>query len=340
MSARNLRYVWFNELLEKKKIDFLCTAHHLNDNAETVIYNLTKSTGYRGIRGIKVFRDKIFRPLMNFSKKELKNYAKSNNLLWRQDSSNDSSKYIRNKIRLNVIPHLEEINPSFERSIMNTSSRFFEFEKFIKFSLTEIKKECIEYLEDGLKINFSLWRKKDKNFFLLKEYLIQFGFNYDQSNNIIKLTKGISGKYFESKKYRLFIERDFLFISEKINIKKLNIDVNEKGNYKFFRNIIKFEIINFSDFSFIKDPKIAQIDFEKIKFPLTIRKWKNGDSFRPYGLNGTKKVSDFLIDNKVPSYIKIFQGVVLFKNKIVWLIGHQIDDKFKVKDKTRKVLIE
>ena len=134
------------------------------------------------------------------------------------------------------------------------------------------------------------------------------------------------------------MERDFLFISEKINIKKLNIDVNEKGNYKFFRNIIKFEIINFSDFSFIKDPKIAQIDFEKIKFPLTIRKWKNGDSFRPYGLNGTKKVSDFLIDNKVPSYIKIFQGVVLFKNKIVWLIGHQIDDKFKVKDKTRKVL--
>ena len=134
MSARNLRYVWFNELLEKKKIDFLCTAHHLNDNAETVIYNLTKSTGYRGIRGIKVFRDKIFRPLMHFTKKELKNYAKSNNLLWRQDSSNDSSKYIRNKIRLNVIPHLEEINPSFERSIMNTSSRFFEFEKFIKFS--------------------------------------------------------------------------------------------------------------------------------------------------------------------------------------------------------------
>ena len=116
MSARNLRYVWFNELLEKKKIDFLCTAHHLNDNAETVIYNLTKSTGYRGIRGIKVFRDKIFRPLMNFTKKELKNYAKSNNLLWRQDSSNDSSKYIRNKIRLNVIPHLEEINPSFDFS--------------------------------------------------------------------------------------------------------------------------------------------------------------------------------------------------------------------------------
>jgi len=338
MSARYLRYDWFDKLLKKTKIDFLCTAHHLNDNVETVIYNLSKSTGYRGIRGIKVFRDKIFRPLMNFTRDELENYAIKNNLVWRNDTSNELLKYNRNKIRLNIVPYLKEINPSLEKSINDTSNRFFEFEKFIEFSLIDIIKQCAENLNNGLKVDFLMWEKRDKSFFLLKEYLLQFGFNYDQLSNIIKSIQGIPGKHFESNTHKLILERDSLFILEKKNVEKLNINVTENGKYNFFNNKIKFEIIDDSNFYISKHSNIAHLDFGKINFPFIIRKWQDGDSFRPYGLNGRKKVSDFLIDKKVPNYIKISQGVLLHKNKIIWLIGHQIDDNYKVTDKTKKIL--
>ena len=235
LSARNLRYKWFGELINKKKIDFLCTAHHLNDNLETVLYNITKSTGYKGVRGIRILRDKIFRPLMNFTKNDLEAYATSNNLIWREDTSNSLTKYNRNSIRLNVVPHLKKINPSLENSIHDTSIRFSAFEKFIKFSLSNVVKRCVNSSDDELKIKINLWEKKDKNFFLFKEYIIGFGFNYDQSKNIINSLKGTPGKVFESKDYKLFVDRKSIFLLPKKEEKNFNIKVDKKGFYKFYK---------------------------------------------------------------------------------------------------------
>ena len=338
-AARNQRYKWFNNLLEENHIDLLCTAHHIDDNLETVIYNLSNSTGFRGIRGIQVLRGNVFRPLMNFNKKELIDYALTNNLEWREDSSNKLTKYSRNRIRLKIIPQLKKINNSLEKSVSDTSTNLSELEKFISFQISKLKKEYVDNLENGFKININKWKKKDYNFFLLKEYLNQLGFNYSQSDDIILSYNRISGKYYESEKFKLIIEREFVFLLNKNrNNYKINFSINKVGTYNLYERNIKFEIIDSSSFVLNKNRNVAQLDLNKLKFPLLIRNWENGDSFKPLGMKKNKKVSDFLIDKKAPNYIKIFQCVILSDNKIVWLIDHQIHDEFKVNNKTEKVL--
>ena len=337
-AARKERYKWFDNLLEKNNIDLLCTAHHINDNLETVIYNLVNSTGFRGIRGIKVLRKNIFRPLMNFNKNELMDYALKNNLEWREDSSNKLMKYSRNRIRLKIIPQLKKINNSLERSVGDTSSNLSELENFISFQISKLTKKYVDNSSNGFKININKWEKKDFNFFLLKEYLNQLGFNYSQCDNIILSFNRISGKYYESKKFKLIIERGFIFLLEKQkNNFKINLNINESGTYKLYDRNIKFEVTNFSSFVLNKNKNVAQLDLNKIKFPLKIRNWKKGDSFKPLGMKKNKKISDFLIDKKVPNYIKISQCVILSDNNIVWLIDHQIHDEYKVTNKTKKV---
>ena len=337
-AARKERYKWFDNLLEKNNIDLLCTAHHINDNLETVIYNLVNSTGFRGIRGIKVLRKNIFRPLMNFNKNELMDYALKNNLEWREDYSNKLMKYSRNRIRLKIIPQLKKINNSLERSVGDTSNNLSELEKFISFQISKLTEKYVENSSNGFKININKWEKKDFNFFLLKEYLNQLGFNYSQCDNIILSFNRISGKYYESKKFKLIIERGFIFLLEKQkNNFKINLNINESGTYKLYDRNIKFEVTNSSSFVLNKNKNVAQLDLNKIKFPLKIRNWKKGDSFKPLGMKKNKKVSDFLIDKKVPNYIKIFQCVILSDNNIVWLIDHQIHDEYKVTNKTKKV---
>ena len=337
-AARKERYKWFDNILEKNNIDLLCTAHHINDNLETVIYNLVNSTGFRGIRGIKVLRKNIFRPLMNFNKNELMDYALKNNLKWREDSSNKLMKYSRNRIRLKIIPQLKKINNSLERSVGDTSSNLSELEKFISFQISKLTEKYVDNSSNGFKININKWEKKDFNFFLLKEYLNQLGFNYSQCDNIILSFNRISGKYYESKKFKLIIERGFIFLLEKQkNNFKINLNINESGTYKLYDRNIKFEVTNSSSFVLNENKNVAQLDLNKIKFPLKIRNWKKGDSFKPLGMKKNKKVSDFLIDKKVPNYIKIFQCVILSDNNIVWLIDHQIHDEYKVTNKTKKV---
>jgi len=337
-AARKERYKWFSNILEKNNIDLLCTAHHINDNLETVIYNLVNSTGFRGIRGIKVLRKNIFRPLMNFNKNELMDYALKNNLEWREDSSNKLMKYSRNRIRLKIIPQLKKINNSLERSVGDTSSNLSELEKFISFQISKLTEKYVDNSSNGFKININKWEKKDFNFFLLKEYLNQLGFNYSQCDNIILSFNRISGKYYESKKFKLIIERDFIFLLEKQkNNFKINLNINESGIYKLYDRNIKFEVTNSSSFVLNENKNVAQLDLNKIKFPLKIRNWKKGDSFKPLGMKKNKKVSDFLIDKKVPNYLKIFQCVILSDNNIVWLIDHQIHDEYKVTNKTKKV---
>ena len=337
-AARKERYKWFDNLLQKNNIDLLCTAHHINDNLETVIYNLANSTGFRGIRGIKVLRKNIFRPLMNFNKNELMDYALKNNLEWREDSSNKLMKYSRNRIRLKIIPQLKKINNSLERSVGDTSSNLSELEKFISFQISKLTEKYVDNSSNGFKININKWEKKDFNFFLLKEYLNQLGFNYSQCDNIILSFNRISGKYYESKKFKLIIERGFIFLLEKQkNNFKINLNINESGIYKLYDRNIKFEVTNSSSFVLNENKNVAQLDLNKIKFPLKIRNWKKGDSFKPLGMKKNKKVSDFLIDKKVPNYIKIFQCVILSDNNIVWLIDHQIHDEYKVTNKTKKV---
>jgi len=325
--------------LEENHIDLLCTAHHIDDNLETVIYNLSNSTGFRGIRGIQVLRGNVFRPLMNFNKKELIDYALTNNLEWREDSSNKLTKYSRNRIRLKIIPQLKKINNSLEKSVSDTSTNLSELEKFISFQISKLKKEYVDNLENGFKININKWKKEDYNFFLLKEYLNQLGFNYSQSDDIILSYNRISGKYYESEKFKLIIEREFVFLWNKNrNNYKINFSINKVGTYNLYERNIKFEIIDSSSFVLNKNRNVAQLDLNKLKFPLLIRNWENGDSFKPLGMKKNKKVSDFLIDKKAPNYIKIFQCVILSDNKIVWLIDHQIHDEFKVSNKTEKVL--
>jgi len=337
--ARKQRYEWFDCLLIENHIDLLCTAHHIDDNLETVIYNLSNATGFRGIRGIQVLRGNIFRPLMNFNKNELIDYAQLNNLEWREDSSNKSTKYSRNRIRLKIIPQLKKINNSLEKSVIDTSRNLSEMEKFISFQISKLKKEYVENLENGFKININKWKKKDFNFFLFKEYLNQLGFNYSQSDDIILSYNGISGKYYESEKFKLIIEREFIFLlNKKKNNYKINFSIKKDGTYNLYERNIKFEMINSSSLVLNKNRNVAQLDLKKVKFPLVIRNWKNGDFFKPLGMKKNKKVSDFLIDKKVPNYIKIFQCVILSDNKIVWLIDHQIHDEFKVTNKTEKVL--
>lgn len=348
VAARQLRYQWFEEIREQFNYKYIATAHHQNDSIETFFINLIRGTGIAGLHGILPKQNNIIRPLLFSTKEQIELYAKKSKLKNREDSSNASDKYVRNKIRHQLIPLLKELNPSIEQTIAEDIQRLSNTEKIYKKEIEKKHSKIVTKDKNGIRLSIKELKKLEPLEAYLFEFLHPLGFNSTTINEIIDSLNSQSGKQFFSSTHRLIKDRDFLII-EPNQVSGIKYLVSEqktenlfikKGQKKFIYNEL---VLNLKSVAKAENDKlktkndIANIDFDKLQFPLEIRKWEKGDAFYPLGMKGKKKLSDFFIDKKLSIPQKENTWLLTSNNKIVWIIGLRMDDRFKITDKTTKI---
>lgn len=341
MAARDLRYSFFEEILKKEKITYVAVGHHKNDLVETMLLNLTRGTGVRGLAGIKAKNGNIIRPLLGITNAEIVAFANKNDLLFRTDSTNDDTKIQRNFFRHTVVPHFESINPSFTSTMYKTAESMQQVQKLIDLHVSSFKQKFVEEMDGKIRINKDGFSDSISKEIVLFELLSPFVFNGDQLQEIRSaLEQQTHGKTWFSPSHRLLTSHTHLVIQplEKIEkpqavwMDKSTIGIDEPINLKVFPVQPKNEVaFNFS-------PENAYFDAAKINFPLQLRKWKQGDWFVPFGMKGRKKLSDFFIDNKFSLDKKEETFVLLSGDEIIWIVGYRTDDRYKITEETTRVL--
>jgi len=337
VAARALRYEWFKTLLEEHSLDYLLTAHHADDNLETFLINLSRGTGLEGLTGIPEQNKNTIRPLLSFSRNQIEQYALKNNLDWREDTSNSETNYLRNKLRHEVIPSLKNVNPHFLESFSNTVHHLKETQQIVATSVEDIKGKVISSDNDGV---IKLDIKKLQKIKHPRAYLYQLlkDYNFTAWNDIYNLLEAQSGKFVLSNSHRVLKDRDVLIISPIESESK-----NESYAIDAFQNSIhtetfELEISKVNQYYPIIQSNIVFVDADKIKFPLTIRKWQQGDYFYPFGMQGKKKLSKYFKDEKLSLLDKENTWVLISEDKIVWVINSRLDNRFKVSDNTKSIL--
>lgn len=339
MAARDLRYTWFEELRTQENYDFIALAQHKNDIVETMLINQLRGTGLSGMHGILPKKDKLIRPLLFLTRAEINELIKENNLSYVEDSSNLSSDYTRNKLRLEVIPHLQEINPRVEDTFAENAARFAEVESFLENEINKIRKNITEEKKDA--VCFSL--EKIKNLspisLLLFELLKPFNFSASVVKEIINAINGQSGKHFFSFSHRAMIDREFLIIAKiEENSFENQFIYPDTKTLKFGVHQLCFSYKN--DNKYEQDKNKAFVDAELLIYPMTIRAWQIGDKFVPIGMRNFKKLSDFFIDEKTPRHTKHSTPLVINGNgEIIWIAGMRQDNRYKLGSSTKKVAI-
>lgn len=341
VAARELRYAWFEELITDKAADHLLTAHHADDNAETVLMNFCRGTGLHGLTGIPASSGHIRRPLLGFSKKELLAFANANNLSFVEDSSNQSSKYTRNLFRNEILPLIEKVYPQVNENLQDNILRFKEIEKLYHFSVDELKKKLCK--TKGNEVHIPVKQLLSfQNKALIFEIITAYGFNEKQVDEILKLAESESGRYIQSpaNTFRIIKHRHWFIISPVESAEAVTIIIEEKDKtVPFAAGNILLSTSNLEPG--FKPPAvstIASLDAKSISFPLLLRKWKQGDYFYPLGMKKKKKLSRFFIDQKLSKSEKESMWVIEMNKKIIWVVGMRIDERYKVTDKTGKVL--
>jgi tRNA(Ile)-lysidine synthase len=343
MAARELRYKWFQEIREKHNYSFLAIAHNSDDVIETFFINLMRGTGIAGLHGIASSNKQIIRPLLGFTREEIETYARFTKTKWREDSSNASDKYERNKIRHHLVPLLAEINPGSIKGIHYTIENLRTVEQVYLQTIHEQLKHLKHTKNGKTYLSIMGLKKLETPELYIYEAIKGFGFNYQQVMEIRASLDKQSGKTFNANGHRLTRDRNHLIVEPAqavvSGVEKYRV---QKGTKVL--SIDDFDI-DFSTDSLPKgfkpptSPLTACLDHSKLKFPLTIRKWQRGDRFYPLGMNKPKKVSNFLIDNKVPLPDKDHIYVLLSGPEIAWVIGHRIDNRFKIVPATKKLYI-
>lgn len=338
-AARILRYDFFEEARKKKEYDYILTAHHSDDNIETFFINLIAGTGIRGITGIKNKNGKIIRPLSDISKGEIIEYCKKNNLDYRTDKSNFENNFTRNKIRNKIIPLIEEIKPSFNSIMKRNFEIFNDIEKIYFEAVEQSKIKCFNKEGQYYYINISKLLKVTAPKTILFEILKDFGFNSSQVEGVFCILNSESGKMFYSETHILLKDREFLILKENKK-QKADLTIINKETQAINEPLkISFTEKEYSDMKINPDKNFAFIDAEKLSYPLMLKKISDGDFFYPLGMKGKKLLSDFLTDLKLNIFDKEETYLLLSGDEIMWVVGHRIDNRYKVTDKTRKVLI-
>lgn len=336
VAARDLRYQWFYKLMEEHNYDYVITAHNANDVLETFLINLTRGTGIEGLTGIPIINNKSVRPMLPFSRENIQGYASENKLEWREDQSNASTKYVRNKIRHQVIPVLKEINPNILESFQNTLSNLNESQEIIKDRVQEIAKTVLTNEKDIIKIDIS----KVNTFTNKKAYLYQLlhSYGFTEWDDILNLLTTQSGKQVFSKTHRLVKDREYLLLtknsvafSEAFSIKENTTEITNPVH-------LSIEAVYTKDFLKESSKNTIYIDRDKITYPLTIRKWQKGDFFYPTGMKGKKKLSKFFKDEKYSMLEKENTWLLCSENEIVWIIGKRQDRRFLANTESKSII--
>ncbi len=341
MAARELRYNWLEQIRSENDYKFIATAHHQNDLAETMIYNLAKGTGIAGLHGILPKQGKIIRPILFASKAEIEAYGREQELTYRTDASNQSTKYARNKIRHLVMPVLEELNPNVVQTFYENAQRFIEVEQVYKEGIAAYRKKLLESKKKDILISIAKLQKIPFVRTILYELLKEYGFNAAQTDQIIAAFEAEAGKIFYSETHQIIKDRKHFILSEK-NDRDSGFALIERGEAEVKKADLVLHIseVPAEGFDIPKDANMACLDVDKLEFPLMLRRWKEGDYFYPLGMKRKKKkLSRFFIDLKLPRIDKERVWVLTDNKKhLVWVVGYRPDERFKITHKTKGVL--
>jgi len=336
LAARKLRYGWFFELSEQLDFDFILTAHHADDNLETFLINLSRGTGLEGLKGIPEVNNTIVRPLLPFSREDIEDYAKINHLKWREDSSNASTKYLRNKLRHDVIPVLKDINPDVLVNFQNTLAHLKDSSTIVEDAIDSFLNKAIVNIDDRqISYQISEFEKLNNPKAYLFEVFKDYGFT--QWKDIENLLTAQSGKLVFSKTHQLLKDRDCLILSkmsseekqEIISILETETEVKIPTGTLVFNTVCNIDEINTS---------IIYIDKKTLNYPLTVRYWQEGDYFYPLGMQGKKKLSKFFKDEKLSLLDKQNTLLLCSNHQVVWVINHRADNRFKITEQTQDIL--
>ena len=335
VAARELRYSWFYEQLEDQNYDFILTAHHADDNLETFLINLSRATGLDGLIGIPEQNDKIIRPLLVFNRLEIENYANENQIKWREDSSNASDKYVRNKIRHQLVPILKEIHPNFLTSFQKTQQYLQQANEMVDDAASILFSQVVEEKGDAFYFNVKKLSKLPNYKSYLYQWLKDFGFSAWE--DIYNLVDGQSGKQVFSNEFRLLKDRKYLILSSLIQEDTIDEYFIEK-NQSEVKIPLKLAICKVSDISLASNT-IIFVDEDLLVFPLVLRKWKTGDFFQPFGMNGKeKKISKLFKDEKLSLLDKENTWLLCSNNQIVWVTGIRQDERYRIEKTTTNIL--
>jgi tRNA(Ile)-lysidine synthase len=335
VAARQLRYLWFHELLTENNLDYLLTAHHLDDSLETFLINLTRGTGPEGLTGIPQQNEKTIRPLLPFTRDEIAAYVVENDIHWREDSSNASDKYMRNKLRHDMVPILKSLNPSFMASFAQTLENLQQAQSLVQDASVMVYQKVVSEVNNQRHINISELQRLPNYRAYLYQWLSPLGFTAWE--DIYSLVGAQSGKQVFATGYRLLKDREILILEP---VKELGESGYEIAHGQMQVDIpVKLIFTNVNKVLKTSGTDIIYVDAEKLKFPLFVRKWGQGDAFYPLGMKGQKKkVSKYFKDEKLSLSDKEDAWILCSDNEIVWIIGKRADERFKIKTNTTHIL--
>lgn len=334
LAARKLRYDWFAELKSAHNYDCLATAHHLNDDAETFLINFIRGTGLEGLIGIKETPE-LIRPLLRFSKSEIVEYAQNHQLKWREDSTNASDKYLRNHIRHHVMPIFETLNPQFLNTFLQTKNNLMHVDDILKDALEHFVQKCVSFGEnDALHLAIDAIKSYRNPAAMLYHFLKDYNFSLGNEHNCFLDAE--SGKQLFSPTHILLKDREKLILkAKKIRNNKDYYKINNSDKQIFEPIWLTLDVFEGRDLSTNQNEIL--VDADLLEFPLYIRKWQNGDHFQPFGMKGKKKLSKYFKDEKFSLFEKDETWILTNKNnQIIWIIGHRMDDRFKITNHTKK----
>ncbi len=339
MAARDLRYQWFETIRSTHHFDWIAVAHHRDDQLETFFLNLARGTGLTGLTGMHPVNGKIVRPLLFASRAEIEHYRRKNFLDFREDKSNQDLDYQRNKIRHTLLPVMETLNPSFREGLIRTMGYLDDVSKIFNDAVGQAWERVAVRKGSDYLISISELKLLNPLPTYLFEFLKSYGFNSDVVIDILSALDGISGKQFISQTHRVVHNRDSLILAPLLSENRKLFYLEEE--MKELLNPVHLKIDVSSRQSSFKIPdarEVACIDRDKVQFPLLVRKWQQGDYFRPLGMEGFKKISDFFIDQKfsLPKKEKVW--IVANGEQVVWIVGHRLDDRYKITPQTKTIL--
>jgi tRNA(Ile)-lysidine synthase len=338
-AARELRYSWFTELINKNEAKYVLTAHHMDDNIETMMMHFFRGTGIYGLRGMLPKQNHLIRPLLFARKEELTNFAQHHNLNWVEDSSNAQNKYTRNYFRNQLLPQVQQVFPRVEQNLIHNLNRFAEVETLYKQALDRHKKKLLEQKGDEVHIPVLKLKKAVPLHTIVYEIIKDVGFSPQQTSEVINLLDSESGKYIQSASHRILKNRNWLIISLLQSEQSQNLLIeNAADMIDFEKGRLRLQTLPADKCEISNNQFTACLDSKEIRFPLLLRKWKRGDYFYPLGMPKKKKLSRFFIDQKLSLADKEKAWVLEMNKKIIWVVGMRIDDRFKITSSTKEVL--
>ena len=340
MAARQLRYNWFEQVRQQHGYDVIALAHHQNDAIETILLNLTRGTGIVGLHGILPENGHLVRPMLFLNREEIELLVKENNISYREDSSNTSNKYARNKIRLEVVPVLKSLNPALEQTFEQNLAHLRDMEQLLALNLAALKKDIFIFNADEICMPLLKIIELQPRQLLLYGLLKEYGFNKTTVADLAASLHKHPGKLFESAGYTLLLDRDKLILKIKSKDKPTPVTIT-KDTHEITYGSYRLNILHDDSPLIIKDnPLSLSVDAGKLVYPLTLRPWKQGDIFQPIGMKGRKKVSDLFTGEKIPLTQKNNVPILVNgNNEIIWVGGYRPDDRYKVTEGTKKVTI-